>query len=387
VREFSSMFSQLLKLFPRTEFQALVKRTHAERHARGFTCWGQFVAMLFCQLGRAHSLREICGGLRSSEGKLKHLGIAAPARSTLAYANEHRPWQLYRAVFQELLGRCQAQMTGRRKLRFKNKLVSLDSTVIDLCATLFDWAKFRRTKGAIKLHCLLDHDGYLPSVVVITDGKRHDVRVARTLRFDPGTVVVMDRGYLDYAWFGQLTAQEVFFVTRLKDNTAYRVVERRSVPARSAVLRDELIELTTWDAANKCPFRLRLVTIDDPDKQGTLTFLTNQLTFGATTIAAIYKERWQVELFFKALKQNLKIKTFVGTSANALKVQVWTALIAILLLKYLQLRSRFGWSLSNLVALLRMNLFTHRDLWAWLDHPFEGPPTVLLAAQGELALA
>jgi hypothetical protein len=387
VKEFSSMFSQLLKLFPRTEFQALVKRTYAERHARGFTCWGQFVAMLFCQLGRAHSLREICGGLRSSEGKLKHLGIAAPSRSTLAYANEHRPWQLYRAVFQELLGRCQAQVTGRRKLRFKNKLVSLDSTVIDLCATLFDWAKFRRTKGAIKLHCLLDHDGYLPSVVVITEGKRHDVRVARTLRFDPGTIVVMDRGYVDYAWFGQLTAQGVFFVTRLKTHTAYRVVERRAVPARGAVLRDDLIELTTWDAANHCPFRLRLVEIDDPDKQGTLTFLTNQLAFAATTIAAIYKERWQVELFFKALKQNLKIKTFVGTSANALKVQVWTALIAILLLKYLQLRSRFGWSLSNLVALLRMNLFTHRDLWTWLDHPFEGPPTVLLATQGELALA
>jgi len=381
------MFSQLLKLFPRTEFQALVKRTLAERHARGFTCWGQFVAMLFCQLGRAHSLREICGGLRSSEGKLKHLGITAPSRSTLAYANEHRPWQLYRAVFQELLERCQAQVTGRRKLRFKNKLVSLDSTVIDLCATLFDWAKFRRTKGAIKLHCLLDHDGYLPSVVVITEGKRHDVRVARTLRFDPGTIVVMDRGYVDYAWFGQLTAQGVFFVTRLKTHTAYRVVERRPVPARGAVLRDELIELTTWDAANDCPFRLRLVEIDDPDKQGTLTFLTNQLAFAATTIAAIYKERWQVELFFKALKQNLKIKTFVGTSANALKVQVWTALIAILLLKYLQLRSRFGWSLSNLVALLRMNLFTHRDLWAWLDHPFEGPPTVLLATQRELALA
>src|SRR5512132_3915631 len=183
VSTFCSMFSQLLKLFPRTEFQALVMRTHAERHARGFTCWGQFVAMLFCQLGRAHSLREICGGLRSSEGKLKHLGITAPNRSTLAYANEHRPWQLYRAVFQALLGRCQAQVTGRRKFRFKNKLVSLDSTVIDLCATLFDWAKFRRTKGAIKLHCLLDHDGYLASVVVITDGKRHDVRVA--LRFDP----------------------------------------------------------------------------------------------------------------------------------------------------------------------------------------------------------
>lgn len=383
---FCSMFSQLLKLFPRTEFQALVKRTHAERHARGFSCWGQFVAMLFCQLGRAHSLREICGGLRSSEGKLKHLGITAPSRSTLAYANAHRPWQLYRAVFQELLARCQPLAKGRRKFRFKNKLVSLDSTVIDLCATLFDWAHFRRTKGAVKLHCLLDHDGYLPSVVVITEGKRHDVRVARTLRFDPGTIVVMDRGYVDYAWFGRLTTAGVFFVTRLKDNAVYRVVERRRVPERSAVLRDEVIALTGGAAAAAGPPQLRRVEVDDPDKGGTLVFLTNHLALGATTIAAIYKDRWQIELFFKALKQNLKIKTFVGTSANALKVQVWTALIALLLLKYLQLRARFAWSLANLVALLRMNLFTHRDLWTWLDQPFEGPPTVLTASQGVLAL-
>jgi uncharacterized protein DUF4372/DDE family transposase len=385
VSVFCSMFSQLLKLFPRTEFQALVKRTHAERHARGFTCWGQFVAMLFCQLGRAHSLREICGGLRSSEGKLKHLGITAPNRSTLAYANEHRPWQLYRAVFQELLVRCQSAVPARRKFRFKHKLVSLDSTVIDLCATLFDWAKFRRTKGAVKLHCLLDHDGYLPSVVVVTEGKRHDVRVARTLRLDAGTIVVMDRGYVDYAWFGRLTTEEVFFVTRLKDNALYRIVERRRPPERSAVQRDEVIRLTGVAAETKCPHDLRRVEVYDAEKDETLVFLTNHLRFGATTIAAIYKDRWQIELFFKALKQNLKIKTFVGTSANALKVQVWTALIAMLLLKYLQLRSRFAWSLSNLVALLRMNLFTHRDLWAWLDQPFDGPPAILTTTQGELA--
>jgi uncharacterized protein DUF4372/DDE family transposase len=383
VSRFSSIFSQLLKLFPRTEFQALVKRTYAERHARGFTCWGQFVAMLFCQLGRAHSLREICGGLASCEGKLSHLGIPAPARSTLAYANEHRPWQLYRAVFQELLARCQPLARGRRKFRFKNKLVSLDSSVIDLCATLFDWAKFRRTKGAVKLHLLLDHDGYLPSVAVITEGKRHDVRVARTLRFDPGTILVMDRGYVDYAWFGQLTAGEVFFVTRLKDNALYAVVERRPPPERSQVRRDEIIRLTGADAATKCPFPLRRVEVYDAEKDDTLVFLTNHLTFGATTIAAIYKDRWQVELFFKALKQNLKIKTFVGTSANALKVQVWTALIAMLLLRYLQLRSRFAWSLSNLLALLRMNLFAHRDLWAWLDEPYTAPPPPFEAPQQE----
>jgi len=387
VSGFCSMFSQLLKLFPRTEFQTLVKRTYAERHARGFTCWGQFVAMLFGQLGRAHSLREICGGLRSSEGKLKHLGITAPSRSTLAYANAHRPWQLYRAVFETLLARCQPLARGRRTFRFKNKLVSLDSTVIDLCATLFDWAKFRRTKGAVKLHCLLDHDGYLPSVVVITEGKRHDVRVARTLRFDPGTIVVMDRGYTDYAWFGQLTAQQVWFVTRLKDAAVYEVVETRRIPIQGRVERDEVVRLTGVGAPDKCPYPLRRIEVYDSVTDTVLVFLTNHLTLGATTVGAIYNDRWQIELFFKALKQNLKIKTFVGTSANALKVQVWTALIAMLLLKYLQLRSRFGWSLSNLVALLRMNLFTHRDLWTWLDHPFEGPPGVLTTSQGVLNLA
>jgi hypothetical protein len=369
------MFSQILKLFPRTEFQSLVKRTHAERHARGFTCWGQFVAMLFCQLGRAHSLREICGGLASCEGKLSHLGIAAPSRSTLAYANAHRPWQLYRAVFDELLARCQPLAKGRKKFRFKNKLVSLDSTVIDLCATLFDWAKFRRTKGAIKLHLLLDHDGYLPSVAVVTEGRTHDVKIARTLRLDPGTILVMDRGYVDYAWFGRLTAQEVFFVTRLKETAAYKVVEKRDPPAggKGLILRDEVIRLTGQGASQKCPHNLRRVEIYDEDTERIFVFLTNHLEFGATTIAAIYKDRWQIELFFKALKQNLKIKTFVGTSANAIKVQVWTALIAILILKYLQMRAQIGWSLSNLVALLRMNLFTQKDLWAWLNKPFEEP--------------
>jgi hypothetical protein len=386
VSRFSSMFSQLLKLFPRTEFQVLVKRTYAERHARGFTCWGQFVAMLFCQLGRAHSLREICGGLASCEGKLSHLGIPAPSRSTLAYANAHRPWQLYRAVFEALLARCQGPAAGRRKFRFKHKLVSVDSTVIDLCATLFDWAQFRRTKGAVKLHLVLDHDGYLPSVVVITEGKRHDVRVARTLRFDPGTIVVMDRGYTDYAWFGQLTAQGVWFVTRLKDTAVYEVIEARPIPLHGRVERDEVIRLTGVGAAQKCPQLLRRIEIFDSEKDVTLVFLTNHLALGATTIGAIYKDRWQIELFFKALKQHLKIKTFVGTSANALKVQVWTALIAMLVLKYLQLRSRRGWSLSNLIALLRMNLFTHRDLWAWLEQPFEGPPTLAGPVQEALTL-
>jgi hypothetical protein len=387
MNRFCSMFSQILQLFPRSDFQLLVKETKAERHARGFSCWEQFVSMMFCQLGRAHSLREICHGLSSCEGKLSHLGIAeAPHRSSLAYANEHRPWELYQKLFFQLLERCHKDAPFKKKFRFNNKLVSLDSTVIDLCVSVFDWAKFRRTKGAIKLHLLLDHDGYLPCFGVITEGKVHDVKVAWSLSFEPGTVVVDDRGYNDYRLFAKWTEEQVYFVTRMKDNALYTIVEERDVPHNRSVLKDQIVFLSGSTAWGKCPYPLRRVEVWNEEKQQTLVFLTNHYNFGASTIAAIYKERWQIELFFKALKQNLKIKTFVGTSANAVKIQVWTALITILLLRYLKLKSKFSWSLSNLVALLRMNLFTYRDLWAWLDQPF-GTPAQSQAAHQQEALA
>jgi hypothetical protein len=371
---FCSIFSQLLQLFPRTEFQKAVQETRAERHARGFTCWGQFVSMLFCQFGRAQSLREITGGLRSCEGKLKHLGITAPNRSTLAYANMHRPWQLYEKLFLQLLDRCRIQGGGKKKFRFKNKLVSLDSSTIDLCLSMFNWAHFRRTKGAIKLHLLLDHDGYLPSFAVITEGKVADVKVVPQFRFLPGTIVAYDRGYNDYELFGQWTTQGVFFVTRMKDNALYEVVGEKKLPENRNILKDEQIELRGVKAIEKCPHPLRRIEAYDRETGEVFVFLTNNLELGATTIVAIYKDRWQIEVFFKALKQYLKIKTFVGTSGNAVRIQIWTALIAILILRFLQLQSQFKWSLSNLVALLRMNLFTHRDLWAWLNHPFQIDP-------------
>jgi hypothetical protein len=384
-----SIFSQLLQLFPRLEFERAVKDHKAEYHMRGFTSWGQFVAMLFCQLGRAHTLREICGGLASCEGKLKHLGIPrAPKRSTLAYANQHRPWQLFQTVFHQLLGKCHAVVAGqgaRKKFRFKNKLVSLDSSVVDLSLSLFDWAHFRRTKGAIKLHLLLDHDGYLPSFAVITSGKTSDIKVARQMHFEAGTVLIMDRGYIDYEWFVQLTRQRVYFVTRLKDNASFEVVEDRTIPEHRNVLKDQIIFFHS-QAEPSDEFFFRIVEVWDEEKQEPIVFLTNHLGFGATTIAAIYKDRWQVELFFKALKQNLKIKTFLGTSPNAVKTQIWTALIAMLIVRYLQLMSSFGWSLSNLVALLRHQLFVYRDLFTWLNSPFEGPPLIAAVEQMQLSL-
>jgi len=370
-----SIFSQLLQLFPRAEFERAVKNHKAERHARGFTSWGQLVAMLFCQLGRAHSLREICWGLAACEGKLRHLGLPdAPKRSTLAYANEHRPWQLYQSVFEQLYHRCQSLVNPPRRFRFRYRLVTLDATMIELCASLFDWAAYQRTKGAVKLHLQLDHQGYLPQFMVITSGKTHDIQVARRWRFQAGTILILDRGYVDYAWFERLTRQGVFFVTRLRCDAHYGVLEERPQPQRGHILSDQIIRLGShW---YRQPSPLRRIVVEVPGWDHPLVLLTNHLGLGSTTVARIYRERWQVEVFFRMLKQNLRIKTFVGTSANALKIQIWTALIAMLVLKYLQLRASYGWSLSNLVALLRQQLFVYRDLFAWLDQPFQPPPAL-----------
>ena len=382
-----SMFSQILKLIPRTDFARLVKETKAEHRSKGVSSWSQFVAMLFCQLGRAHSLREIEGGLKSCEGKLSHLVIEAPARSSLSYANSHRPAELFEKVFYALFDIVSSKAIGKKKFRFKNKLVSLDSTIIDLCLSMYDWAKYQRTKGAVKLHLVLDHDGYLPCFGLITDGKVADVKAAWQIDFAPGTIVVDDRGYNDYRLFADWAESGVYFVTRMKDNALFEVVEEREPPQNRNIVKDQIIRLTGTGAHEKCPHLLRRVEAIREDAGETLVFLTNHLGLGASTIAAIYKDRWQIELFFKAIKQNLKIKTFIGTSANAVKTQIWTALIAMLLLRYLQISSRFGWSLSNLVALLRMNLFTHRDLMAWLNQPFNTPPDPQDEPQASLAFA
>lgn len=371
----ASLFAQLLELFPRTEFQKAVRKHHAERYAKGFGSWEHFVAMLFCQLAQAHSLREICSGLACCLGKLKHLGVGrAPNKSTLAYANEHRPWELFQTVLAQVLAKCQPLARGRKRFRFRNPLFSMDASTIDLCLSLFDWAQFRRTKGAVKLHLLLDHEGYLPVFAAITTGKTHDVKIAQRLQFPTGSILVLDRGYNDYGLFGRLTAEGVFFVTRLKSNAGFKVVRNQKPPKNRGIRRDQIIRLRAGKARQNCPYLLRRVEYQRPETGEILVFLTNQLQFGASTIAAIYKDRWQIELFFKALKQNLRVKTFVGTSANALRTQIWTALIAILVLKYLQFRSKMNWALSSLVALLHWNLFTYRDLWAWLDDPFDTPP-------------
>ena len=239
----ASLFSQLLRQVPRSEFDHLVRRHGAEKGAKGFTCWTQFVAMLFCHLGRADSLREICHGLACCVGKLVHLGIGrAPKRSSLSYANAHRPADLFEDLFWHLADRLRSREgLGRRKrkFRFKNKLMSLDSTTISLCLSLFPWARFRRAKGGVKVHVLLDHDDYMPSYVLLTEARRHDRMGARLLRLNPGSIVAMDRAYNDYQLFADWTAAGIFFVTRLKDNADYEVIEERRVPKNSSILSDQ----------------------------------------------------------------------------------------------------------------------------------------------------
>jgi IS4 transposase len=332
--------------------------------------------MLFCQLAQAKSLREISDGLAVTCGKLSHLGLStAPARSTLSYANAHRPWQLYQNAFFHLRDFCRSESPGKKKkFRFKNKLLSLDSTTMDLCLSMFPWADFRQTKGAVKLHLLLDHDGYLPDFAVITEGKTADVITARHFMLPAGSIVAVDRAYCDFELFSQWTNSGVFFVTRLKGNAAYEVVEGQPSLQRGKVLVDRVIRFTGPTTRLKYPEPLRRVVVWDEENQREIELLTNHLSFGATTIGRISRDRWEIELFFKVLKQHLKIKTFVGTSPNALKTQIWTALIAVLLLKYLQFRSQYNLPLCRLVALLRLNLFSYRNLWDWLDDPFETPP-------------
>ena len=369
-----SIFSQILRFIPRSIFESAVQEHQTEKHAKGMTSWSQFIALLFCHLGGARSLREIVGGLAASEGKLKHLGLdRAPTRSTLAYANQHRPWQLYKSMFDRLAAVCRDEAKEKkRKFRFKHPLLTLDATVIPVCVSMFEWASYVKTKGAVKLHMVLDNASFLPQYAVITPGKTADVTAAKKMEFTRGTMLVFDRGYEDHGWWRKLNATGVYFVSRLKDSTRYVIVETRPAAPDINILHDEVVIL----ANGKEPadsMRLRRIEVWLEDKQDSMVFVTNHLKLAASTIAAIYKDRWQIELFFKAIKQSLRIKTFIGTSENAVQTQIWTALIAMLLVRYLQLRSTWKWGLSNLVALLRQQLFVYRDLWGWLNQPFHPP--------------
>ena len=370
-----SMFGQILQAIPGKAFEKAVAAHSADRNSKGFTCRDQFVSMLFCQLGRAGSLRDISNGVRGCLGKIVHFGMSrAPKKSTLAYANEHRPWEVYRDTFHALLGVCRfAVPSGARKFRFKNKLVSIDSTTISLCREMFDWGLFTRTKGGVKLHVSLDHDGCLPEYAYISNAKASDVKVAANFKFARGTIVCMDRGYNDYRLYGRWHSEGVYFVTKLKDNALYEAVDEYFAPrGTAAVFRIRL---------KNCDVPMNMVAYVDEKTGEAVRLVTNNLALGATTVVKIYRNRWQIEIFFRYLKSDLKIRTFVGTSENAVRIQIWTALIALLLIKFLQFKSSLHWSFSGLVFMLQHNLFRHKDLWSWINDPYEDPEPELQSSE------
>ena len=365
----NTIMGQMLQLFSRHEFQKLVSETKSEYYAKSFSSWNHFVSMLFSQLAGHDSLRGIEAGLATQSNYLYHLGVTPVHRSTLSYANEHRPHELFKKLFFQMLSKCQP-LAPKHKFRFKNPLYSLDVTVIDLCLSLYDWAKFRTTKGAVKLHVKLNHAGYLPNFAVITDGPVHETQSVRSIPLERNDVAVFDRGYNDYQWFKYLVDKGVHFVTRLKKNAKYRVVQRRSTDKYKCIYSDQVIKLTGFYSQQKCPYLLRRIRCKDFETGKIIVILTNRLDWSAQTIAHIYKERWQIEIFFKSLKQQLKVKSFVGTSKNALLSQLWVALIAYLMLSYLKFRSKFNWSIYTIMEVLPVNIFSKRNLWDWLNDPF-----------------
>ena len=366
----NTIMGQMLKMFSRYEFQKAVSETGTEYHSRGFTSWNHFVAMLFGQLSGQDSLRGIEAGLVTQSAMLYHTGIKPIHRSALAYANEHSSHELFKKIFLAMLSKCQA-IAPRHKFRFKNPLYTIDATIISLCLSLYDWAKFRTKKGAVKLHVKLNHAGYLPTFMVVTTGKAHETQVAPSVPLESGDVAIFDRGYTDFRWYKTIDDKGVYFVTRTKRNVQYRVTECRDTSRFKYILPDQIIELKGFYSKRKYPSKLCRIRSKDPETGKAITILTNNFTWSAATIAKIYKERWQIELFFKAIKQQLKVKSFVGTSKNALLFQLWVALITYLLLSYLKFKSRFSWSLYTPCSILPANLFARRNLWDWLNAPFQ----------------
>ena len=369
-----TLFSQIIGLVDRKYFKKLVKQKQTDKYSKGFDSWSQLVSMLFCHFAHSLSVRDISNGLRSATGNLNHLGMdKAPSKSSVSYQNKKRDSTLFQDLYFGLAKQLGQQLNKKRvKLKIKAPVYLLDSTTISLCLSLFDWAKFRTSKGAIKLHTLLDYDSKLPVYVNITDGKVADNKGANNIPLQAGTVIVADRYYNDFPMLNIWDSTGVYFVIRHKDNLNFKIIKERELPSKHAqhILKDEEIELTNPVSKKKYPKPLRRVAVWDEVNEQTIEIITNNLQWAAQTIGQLYKERWQVEIFFRDIKQLMHIKTFIGTSENAVRIQIWTALITIMLLKYLKLKAKYNWHLSNLVAFIRLNCFVKIDLYKWLNEPF-----------------
>lgn len=372
-----TLFSQIIQKIDRSIFKKLVKEMQTDKGCKGFDSWTHLVSMLFCHFAKSTSVRDISNGLRSATGNLNHLGIVrAPSKSSISYQNKRRDADLFKNLYYALLKSLGQQAALKRvKLRIKVPVYLLDATVISLCLSVFDWATFRTKKGAVKMHTLLDYDGKLPVYVNITEGSVADNKGAYDIPLEKGSVIVADRYYNDFPMLNVWDSSGVFFVIRHKSNLAYTVIKERQLPQNTAqhVMIDQEIELTNSQSQVKYPGRLRRVAVWDEENQQTIELITNNLAWAAQTIGDLYKSRWEIEVFFRDIKQLLHIKTFIGTSKNAVMIQIWTALITILLLKLMKATAKYGWHLSNLVAFIRLNIFVKIELQKWLDMPFNPP--------------
>lgn len=374
-----TLFSQVLQTIPRQLFQKVVQQHKSDKFSKGIDSWNHFVSMLFCHLGKVNSLRDISNGMKVAGGNLNHLGVSrAACKSSISYVNANRDWRIFQDFYYSLLEHLTSIHDFRRKpgIKLRRKIFLLDSSTIPLCLKVFDWAKFRKKKGAVKIHTLLDYDGCLPSYLYVSDGKKHDVTAAREMVLPSGSVVVMDKAYVDFKWLNVLDSSGVFFVSRAKENMQYRELESFKIERKDKkwLLEDKDVELTGFYTQKYYPGTLRMVKIWDEEHQRELTFLTNNRSWTASTIAELYKARWEIEIFFKQIKQNLKIKSFIGTSENAVMIQIWTAMTTMLLMLFLKAKAKFAWHLSGMITFLRLNLFVKMNLWEWLNKPFDKPP-------------
>lgn len=370
-----TLFSQIIAKLDRSKFNKLVASKQTDKHTKGFSSWNHLVSMLFCQFAKSQSVRDISNGLRSATGNLNHLGVnKAPSKSSISYQNKNRCHELFKDYYFELLKSLGQHPNFKQvKFKIKSKIFLLDSTTISLCLSLFDWAKYKTEKGAVKMHTLLDYDGNLPAYVNITNGKTADNKGAYEIPLLKNSVIVADRFYNDFSLLNVWDSNSVFFVIRHKENLQFTTVKENELPENrhQHLLKDEIIELKNENSRAKYPGKLRRISVWDAENEQIIELITNQTTWSCNTISELYKSRWQVEIFFRDIKQLLHIKSFIGTSENAVMIQIWTALITILILKALKAQSKFDWYLSNLAAFIRLNLFVKIDLQKWLDKPFE----------------
>ena len=359
----SYVFAQFLSLLSRYEFQRVVNKYQGDYRTKNFKCWDQMACMVLAHIRQENSLRDIDIVLNAHANKLYHIGIKQCPKSTLADANERRDYRIYEEFAKSLMHRARREYAQTElALEVDNAVYALDASIIDLTLSLFPWAKFRKTKGAIKLHAMIDLRGNIPAFLTITDGKVHDVKVAPLVPIEPEGIYVVDRGYVDFAWLWSVHQSGAFFVTRLKKSLNWTRVVSHPVDKSIGLRCDQEVLLSSLRLKNLYPNRLRRISFRDETQNRTLVFLNNNFRLPSETIATLYKARWEIELFFKWIKQNLRVKTFYGTSPNAVKIQIWIAMIVYLKLAILKERYHLEPSLSKLLHFLEVNLFERKSL-------------------------